>query len=174
MRGMANVAIVILASSPMLQACQMFGGGGDAATPRYASQRNADCARLAPLVTKDDGGLTREDMEAGLKLEFKKWDKDGNNELSMAEIGPLNDGLRAQNVGASPVMDWNGDGHVNYQEFASGWRTMFDLCAHGLGNTVTKADMSRSPNVAPPRTEPVEKPPAGSTTKPGNDGRIGH
>jgi hypothetical protein len=160
MRGTAKLAIVLLASAPLLQACSMFGGGGGDAprTPRYASQRNADCARLAPLVTNPDGSLNHDEMEAGLKLEFKRWDKDGNGELSSAEVGPLNDSLRAQNVGASPVMDWNGDGHVSFQEFAGGWRTMFDLCAHGGGQVVSKADMERSPNVTPPRTVPAANP----------------
>jgi len=173
MRKTAKLAIVLSASVPLLQACSMFGGGGDAAprAPRYASQRNADCARLAPLVTNADGSLSHDEMEAGLKLEFKKWDKDGNGELSSSEVGPLNDALRAQNVGASPVMDWNGDGHVSFQEFAGGWRTMFDLCAHDGGQVVTKADMARSPNVTPPR--PTAAPtPAPSGGKGG--GHTGH
>lgn len=169
MRGAAKLAIVVLASAPLLQACQIFGGGSDA-RQRAGLQRNGDCARLAPLATNADGSLSRADMEAGLKLEFKKWDKDGNNELNQAEVVPVNDALRAQKVGASPVMDWNGDGHVNFQEFAGGWRTMFDLC--GRNDVVTKADMTRSPNVTPPRTLPSAKPESGkSSPQSGTGGR---
>ena len=153
MRGSAKLAIVLLAAAPLLQGCSMFGGGGEATThqPRYASQRNPDCARLQSLVSNPDGSLNHDEMEAALKAEFKKADKDGNGELSMSEVAPVNDALRAQNVGASPVMDWNGDGRVNFQEFAGGWRTMFDLCAHAGGTVVSKNDMQRSPNVVPPR-----------------------
>lgn len=150
----------------------MFGGDDAPRPNRYASQRNADCARLAPLVSNPDGSLSRPDMEVALKVEFKKWDKDGNGELSMAEVGPVNDALRAENVGASPVMDWNGDGHVNFEEFAGGWRTMFDLCAHGNGDVVSKADMERSPNVTPPRPSPATTPAGSSGPKP--EGSGGH
>ena len=167
MRAAAKLAIVVLASAPLLQACQMFGGGDS--RQRASLQRNGDCARLAPLATNADGSLSRADMEASLKLEFKKWDKDGNSELNQAEVVPVNDALRAQNVGASPVMDWNGDGHVNFQEFAGGWRTMFDLC--GRGDVVTKADMSRSPNVTPPRTVPTAPKPDSGKSSPQTGGQ---
>ena len=140
---------------PGLQACQMLGGGDSNVAPVATSgalQRpNADCARLAPLVANPDGSLTRAELETGLKGEFKKWDKDDNGALGQAEVEPLNDYLRSLNVGASPVVDWNGDGKVDFQEFASGWRTMFDLCDTRSKGIVTKAEMGHSPNVAPPR-----------------------
>ena len=178
MRRTAKFAIALLGTLPLLQACQMFGGGGGGGGPhRYASQRNPDCARLQPLATAEDGSLSRDDMEAVLKVKFKQADVDNSGELSMAEVGPINDALRAQNVGASPVMDWNGDGRVNFQEFASGWRTMFDLCAHGGGTVVSKNDMARSPNVAPPPPSPTAatsgpSPPSGPTG--GSSGGHGH
>ena len=161
MHRTAKVIVGLLLTAPVVGGCTMFGGGetGGPPKPRYAGeQRNPDCARLAPLVSNPDGSLSRTEMEAGLKAEFAKWDKDGNGALSAAEVQPLNDSLRALNVGASPVMDWNGDGHVNFQEFAGGWRTMFDLCSRDKSDVVTKADMARSPNVAPPRPSPIAAP----------------
>ena len=144
----------------LTQACQMFGD--DAKPRRTEAQRpNSDCQRLAPLVVKPDGSLTRAELEAGLKAEFKKWDKDGNGVLSPAEVEPLNDYLRSLNVGAAPVIDWNADGKVDFQEFASGWRTMFDLCDINSDGTVTKVEMGRSPNVAAPRPPPAEHKPEG-------------
>jgi hypothetical protein len=166
MRGSAKLAVVLLAAAPLLQACSMFGG--EASPPRrYASQGNPDCARLQPLVTSADGSLARADMETGLTLAYKKYDVDGSGQLSMSEVAPANDALRAQNVNASPVMDWNGDGRVNFQEFAGGWRTMFGLCAHGGGDVVTKNDMERSPNVAarPDQQQRTTKPGSSTDTK---------
>ena len=146
-----------------LQACQMFGGS-DAKPERANTQRrNSDCQRLAPLVVNSDGSLTRAELETGLKAEFKKWDKDGNGVLSPAEVEPLNDYLRSLNVGASPVIDWNADGKVDFQEFASGWRTIFDLCDVNNDGTVTKAEMGHSPNVAPPRPAPAASKPEGTS-----------
>jgi hypothetical protein len=150
--------ILLLASA--LQACSMLGGGEETQqTQRRHADRaaghslNADCERLAPFVVNTEGTLSKPDLEAGLKTEFAKWDKNGDGQLSQAEVEPLNDHLRSLNVGASPVMDWNGDGKVSYDEFAGGWRTMFDLCSHGDTGLVTKADLERSPSVAPPRPD---------------------
>jgi hypothetical protein len=161
MRGWAKVAVVLVAVAPLLGGCSMFGSKPER---RYASQANPDCARLQPLVVREDGDLARTDMNTSLEAMFKKYDKDGSGELTMAEVAPVNDSLRALNVNAAPVMDWNGDGRVNFTEFASGWKTMFDLCAHGGGDVVSKNDMLKSPNVAaqPASAKPVNKP--GSST----------
>jgi hypothetical protein len=173
MRGSARLAVVLLASAPLLQACSMFGGGEESHPRRYASQQNPDCARLQPLVVSADGALSRADMETGLKASFKKYDADGSGELSMTEVAPANDALRALKVNAAPVMDWNGDGRINFQEFASGWRTMFDLCAHGGGDMVSKNDMERSPNVAaPPSTATAASKPGSSTDTSNNKGGL--
>jgi hypothetical protein len=150
-----------------LQACETFGGEPDHPRhePRYAAEgSSADCERLAPFVANADGSLSKADLENGLKTEFKGWDKNADGQLSQAEAVPLNDHLRSLNVGASPVMDWNGDGHISYEEFASGWRTMFDLCGGEDSGVVTKADMTRSPNVTPPRKTDEEKRPEGASS----------
>jgi hypothetical protein len=167
-------AFQILLLALALQACAMLGGGEE--TQQTQRQHagvaghnlNADCERLAPFVVNADGSLARPDLENGLKTEFKKWDKSGDGQLSQAEVQPLNDYLRSLKVNASPVMDWNGDGHVTYDEFASGWRTMFDLCARGEAEIVTKADLERSPSVAPPRPDDDKKPEGASSDSAGH------
>jgi hypothetical protein len=159
MRGSVKLAVVLLGVAPLLQACSMLGGGEP--QRRYASQANPDCARLQPLVVRQDGDLPRADMEASLQATYKKADVDGSGELSQAEVAPVNESLRALNVNAAPVIDINGDGRVNFAEFGSGWRTMFDYCAHGGGNIVSQNDMSKSPNVA------AQQGGAQRTTKPG-------
>jgi hypothetical protein len=157
MRGSAKLAVVLLATVPVLQACSMFG---EKPERHYASQANPDCARLQPVA--NGGDLTRADMETWLQTTFKSADADGNGELSMTEVAPINAQLHALNVNAAPVMDINGDGRINFQEFGSGWKTMFDLCAHGGGDVVSQNDMGRSPNV----NGPVG--PAQRTSKPGS------
>lgn len=164
-------AFVIVLAAMSLQACAMFGGGDDEHGRRHhqryaggGGNMNADCARLAPYVVNNDGSLSRSDLDTGLQAEFKKWDANGDGQLTTSESGPLNDHLRAMNVNASPVMDWNGDGRIAYDEFASGWRTMFDLCASKGGDIVTKADLARSPNVAPPLEKPKDERPEGASS----------
>jgi len=160
MRGSAKLAVVLLATVPLLQACSMLGG--DKPARRYASQTNPDCARLQP-VANPGADLTRPQMEAWLQTTFKKSDTDGSGELSMGEAAPVNESLRSLNVNAAPVMDLNGDGRINFQEFASGWRTMFDYCAHGGADVVSQNDMLRSPNVTGPVDAAAQR-----TSKPGS------
>lgn len=125
---------------------------------------NTECARLQPLFAPDGSDLTREKMDAGLKLELQKWDKDGSGDLSNSEVQPLNEELRAENVGASPVRDWNADGRIDEKEFGSGWRTMFELCDRNRNSMVSLRELGHSPNVTGPRTAPKEtkKKPEGS------------
>lgn len=137
----------------------------EAVAAKPAGKLNTECARLQPLFQPDGSELTREQMDAGLKLELQKWDKDGSGDLSNSEAQPLNDELRAENVGASPVRDWNADGRIDAKEFGSGWRTMFELCDRNRNNMISVRELGHSPNVAAPRTTPTEskKKPEGSS-----------
>jgi hypothetical protein len=135
-----------------------------AAAAKPTGKLNTECARLQPLFGPDDADLTREKMDAGLKLELAKWDKDGSGDLGNSEAQPLNEQLRADNVGASPVRDWNADGRIDEKEFGSGWRTMFELCDRNRNEMVSLRELGHSPNVTAPRTAPTEakKKPEGS------------
>jgi hypothetical protein len=167
-------AVVFAAS--MLAACSMLGGSGGGSVSREPETASTighlatECARLQPLYGPNDTELTREQMDAGLKAAFAKWDTDSNGELSSSETEPVNDQLRAENVGASPVTDWNADGRVDFKEFASGWRTMFDLCDSNRNKIVSLRELGFSPNVAAPRTAAPTKPPEGASAPPTHGG----
>jgi hypothetical protein len=90
--------------------------------------------------------------------------------LTFSEVQPLNDQLRAEHPGASPVTDWNADGRVDDKEFGAGWRTMFDLCDRNRNDVVSVRELGYSPNVTAPRTapsEPKKKPEGSSAPKQG-------
>jgi len=155
--------VVVTIAAPAIVACSYLGMGGEAsrepAPTRPTGMLTTDCARLQPLFGPEDDELSRDGMEAALKVELAKWDKNANGDLNYDEIQPLNDHLRELNVGAAPVRDWNGDGLVNYQEFASGWRTMFELCDRNKSQTVSWRELGFSPNVTGPRVEPSQPKP---------------
>ena len=159
-----------------LAGCSYLDGGGqsvaDSADAIPVGQLTTECARLQPLFAAGSKELSREDMDAALKREYAKWDKDGNGQLSHAEIQPLNDELRAANTGASPVTDWNADGQVDAKEFGGGWRTMFDLCDRNGNAKISYRELGFSPNVTPPRqtapTDTKKKPPEGASQRPGS------
>jgi hypothetical protein len=153
-----------------VSACSYFGGGEDkpkaeAMTVASVGKLSSDCARLQPLFGPDDKELTKDMLNAALKKELGKWDKDSSGDLSYMETQPLNEELRSENVGASPVRDWNADGLVDEKEFGAGWRTMFDLCDRNHNNAVSVRELGFSPNVAAPRTAPApeKKKPEGSS-----------
>lgn len=171
----ATVRILLLgAVAPLALAGCSFLSGDDkpAAAPATSAKAvgklNTECARLQPLFGPDDAELTREKMDAALKVELAKWDIDGNGELSNSEAQPLNDHLRAEYVGASLVRDWNADGRIDAKEFGAGWRTMFELCDRNRNDAVSLRELGYSPNVAPPRTAPSapKKKPEGSSERP--------
>ncbi len=161
-----QLGILVLCALPALAGCTYFAGESDdvdvsALPPGHLS---SECARLQPLFLPGAKELSREEFEIGLKNEMNKWDKDGNGTLSHTEAEPLNDALRAENVGASPVTDWNGDGAIDMKEFASGWRTMFDLCDRNGNSKISYSELGRSPNVTGARpSAPAAAKPEGTS-----------
>lgn len=169
MRVIVRQTAVLLIAMPAIAGCSYFSADKPEreAVAAPIGKLTTECARLQPLFGPSDQELTREKMDESLKAELVKWDKDNSGDLGNAEAQPLNDELRAQNVGASPVTDWNGDGHIDFQEFASGWRTMFELCDRNRSKTVSLRELGHSPNVTPARTAAPakkEKQPEGAST----------
>jgi hypothetical protein len=174
MRATMRVLMLMTVAPLVLTGCMSFfykdTSKEDAvAAAKPAGKLNSECARLQPLFGPDGADLTREKMDAGLKLELQKWDKDGSGDLTNSEVQPLNEQLRAENVGASPVRDWNADSRIDEKEFGSGWRTMFALCDRNRNDMVSVRELGHSPNVAAPRTAPSEskKKPEGSSEQQG-------
>jgi hypothetical protein len=174
MRATMRVLMLMTVAPLVLTGCMSFfykdTSKQDAiAAAKPTGKLNSECARLQPLFASDGAELTRDQMNVGLKLELAKWDKDGSGDLTNSEVQPLNDELRAENVGASPVRDWNADGRIDEKEFGSGWRTMFELCDRNRNDMVSVRELGHSPNVAAPRTAPSEskKKPEGSSEQQG-------
>jgi hypothetical protein len=83
-----------------------------------------------------DGSLSRAELEAGLRAEFAAADTNHNGVLDLDEIRAVNDKRWQQdNAAASPLVDWNGDGVVDYDEYAATARSLFvqiDLNNNGI------------------------------------------
>lgn len=73
-----------------------------------------------------DGTLTKAEMEAGLKVEFAAADADHDGCLKADEVRTINE-KRIQELGstATPLIDWNQDGCVDFNEFAGPIRSLF-------------------------------------------------
>ncbi|HEY1710618.1 MAG TPA: hypothetical protein VGG10_20285 [Rhizomicrobium sp.] len=73
-----------------------------------------------------DGSVTRAELDAGLRAEFAAADTNHDGVLDPDEVRAVNAArLQAEGTAASPLIDWNQDGHVDFEEFAAGPRTLF-------------------------------------------------
>jgi hypothetical protein len=74
----------------------------------------------------DDGQLTRAQMEAGLRRDFTAADLNHNGVLEPDEARAVNQQRWDEDRSAiSPLQDWNGDGVIDFAEYAAAARTLF-------------------------------------------------
>ncbi len=73
-----------------------------------------------------DGTVTKAELEAGLKADFAAYDTDHNGCLNAEEVRAINEQrLNDQGSTATPLIDWNQDGCVDFNEFAGTARSLF-------------------------------------------------
>jgi hypothetical protein len=92
-----------------------------------------------------DGTITRAELEAGIKQFFWQADTNRDGVLDPAEVAEANHKrILLDGTAAIPLIDWNQDGFVDFHEFASGPRSLFDdLDLNGDGE-VTPDELRRA------------------------------
>ena len=144
-------------------------GAGAFAAQRLPAGLPASAALLLRYDANHDGVVTREEMEAGLKVDFAAADTNGDGCLGPAEVRAENDRRLARDgAEASPLVDWNLDGCVDFKEFGNTVHSYFDLADKTKDGRVTQLEL-RGPSMpiaprsgAPTRTGMDS---AGSTTQ---------
>jgi Ca2+-binding EF-hand superfamily protein len=106
--------------------------------------------------SNNDGTITRRELEAGLRQDFLQADTNHDGRLDPDEVRAANlRRIQLDQSTAIPLIDWNGDGYVDFTEFASGMRSVFEeYDADGDGN-VTPQEMHVRFKTVAPRTTPV-------------------
>jgi hypothetical protein len=141
----------------------------------------ASAALLLRYDANHDGVVTREEMEAGLKADFAAADTNGDGCLDTAETRTENQRRLARDgAQASPLVDWNLDGCVDFREFANTAHSYFDLVDKKKDGRVTLIELRGPSMPIPPRPSPskpaestpgpagtVQASPANSATRPG-------
>jgi hypothetical protein len=116
-----------------------------------------------------DGSVTKDEMEAGLKLDFSAADSNHDGCLDPGEVRLENEHrLERDRVQASPLVDWNLDGCVDAREFGNTVRSYFDLADRTKDGRVSQIELRGPSMPIAPRTAPTKSAgmaPDGSTTQ---------
>ena len=93
---------------------------------RPISEQEQNIRLMLSFDGNSDGTVTREEMEAALKRQFDACDLNHDGRIDMREMQIENDRrFRAFGTGASPLIDWNQNGQIEFDEFATTARSMF-------------------------------------------------
>jgi Ca2+-binding EF-hand superfamily protein len=112
--------------------------------PARAENFHSAVRMLLSYDSDNDGTVTRRELEAGLRQYFWQADTNRDGRLDPDEVAAANQRrIRQDQSAAIPLIDWNHDGYVDFNEFAAGIRSIFDqLDADGDGQ-VTPAEFRR-------------------------------
>ena len=120
----AKLALGGILLSALLAGC----GGGH--RPEQRGPREAEWHPPIEILlhyTDAHGDVTRATMEAGLHKDFEAADKNHDGVLEPDEVLAVNEQRWSEAESASsPLVDWNGDGVVDFDEFAATARSLFD------------------------------------------------
>ena len=128
---MRHFGLVMLGFALLVSAC----GGRQppppwmrsAEKPRDENFRGGPSAMLLKYDANKDGTVTRDEVIAGLKAEFAAHDVKRNGCLDGDQVADINQGRVDNDLStATPLMDWNQDGCINYTEFTAAPYSLFD------------------------------------------------
>jgi EF hand domain-containing protein len=146
MRGV-HIQIAV-AAALLLAACSSAPPRPPHWTP-FTPQRSEawhDCRSvLLRYDSNNDGTVTREELEAGIKQFFWQADTNHDGRLDPDEVAAANHKrILLDGTAAIPLIDWNQDGYVDYNEFASGPRSLFDQLDLNGDGEVTPDELRRA------------------------------
>ncbi len=140
-------AFLALAVGLPLAGCGMFGGNAPPHPHKQEAPWHPASAMLTKYVTNADGSLTRAQMEAGLKADFAKADINHDGRLDETEARAVNQERLAEDQStASPLVDWNHDGYIDFEEFAAAARSLFDELDRDANGVLSHEELSPNPH----------------------------
>ena len=102
---------------------------------------------IANFDTNGDGTVTRAELEAGLRQNFWQADTNRDGRLDPDEAAAANQRRIALDQStAMPLIDWNSDGYIDFQEFATGVRSQFQLLDLDGNGEVTISEFRTAPS----------------------------
>jgi Ca2+-binding EF-hand superfamily protein len=161
MRAASLLMFAMLAAALALSACGSDTPKQHRWYPNGGPPRNEDwhspVAMLLKYDANRDGTLTRQELEAGLRAEFDAADKNHTGCLDPAEVREINEQrVKLDESAASPLIDWKNNGCIDFDEFATTARSLFEqLDKKGDGKLTPEMLHPKKNN----RREPTERAP---------------
>jgi Ca2+-binding EF-hand superfamily protein len=152
--------ILVLVSTVLLAAC---GGRQQpppwlrpTEKPRDENYHGGNAAMLLKYDANHDGTVTRDELIRGLKAEFAAHDTHHNACLDADQAAQINqERVDADQSTATPVVDWNQDGCIDYTEFSAAPYSLFD-----------QLDADHDGKLTPKELQPAGAKPRDSQTAP--------
>ena len=102
---------------------------------------------IANYDTNNDGTVTRRELEAGPRQFFRQADVNNDGRLDAEEAAAANQRrIKFDESAAMPLIDWNQDGFIDFDEFAAGVRSQFDQLDTDGDGQVTIFEFRRAPH----------------------------
>ncbi len=113
--------------------------------PRDENYHGGNAAMLLKYDANHDGTLTRDEVIQGLKAEFAAHDTHHNGCLDSEQAGAINEArVDADQSTATPVVDWNQDGCIDYTEFSAAPYSLFDQLDADHDGKLTPKELQRA------------------------------
>ncbi|HYM18091.1 MAG TPA: hypothetical protein VEU06_05965 [Micropepsaceae bacterium] len=97
------------------------------AVPPPITDLERDVRLMLSYDANGDGTVTRQELDEGLHRQFAICDVNGDGRLDSQETQAENQRrFMANGTLASPLIDWNQDGFVSFEEFATTAHSVFD------------------------------------------------
>jgi hypothetical protein len=145
---MRYAPIVICSFALALAGCGSMGGGGDQAHRRPEAPWHPASAMLTKYITNKDGSLTRAQMYAGLRADFTAADLKHTGCLDDDETRTINEQRFAADQSTySPLVDFQGKGCIDFDEFAATPLSLFDTLDRDNNGVLTPKEIN--PYAAP-------------------------
>lgn len=113
--------------------------------PRDENYHGGDAGMILKYDANHDGTLTRAELIAGLKAEFAAHDTHHNGCLDADQARAINQGRVDEDQStATPVVDWNQDGCIDYTEFSAAPYSLFDQLDLDHDGKLTPKELQRA------------------------------
>ncbi len=97
------------------------------ALPPTITDLERDVRLMLSYDANSDGTVSRQELDEGLRRQFAACDVNGDGKLDSKETQDENQRrFMANGTLASPLIDWNQDGFVSFDEFATTAHSVFD------------------------------------------------